>query len=405
MNNNPNHWLELLSKVKPWKDGIVLTEHSLNEHEAQLVILARLYGAVRWGADCFGLHPAGKLKLTSQLIDNQTWDCQLSEVIAITATGQILIGGACQQTLSSTDGGGLLVAVPIEQPSLPAPLCYQAAIKLYPEPEALALTSKGQAVPIARWLGGAGLDENYIPPTMSLGAHPYLWQQVQAITEGIERILAQSTSPNAWLFTVWVPCGDEKRLMTMPPIEWLSLHLRSLWGLASQEKLRPLIEHLESRRQKELSLFTLTDNVNDIKTAWEIVETRLHEVLTLKIDDKLFKQVQLSIEKTLCNDKSPGLVITIPQALLDTPLLLAIPTQRYQEAPTNLAINLKGPSGSGYNYKSNQKLQFSQQTAVYKQATYWVCKLPRPTTKINDCGILTLVADLPDINQLYFLSM
>jgi|GEM_PF-5088442 hypothetical protein len=41
MKNNPNHWLELLFKLKSWKDGMALTEQALNEHEAQQVILAR----------------------------------------------------------------------------------------------------------------------------------------------------------------------------------------------------------------------------------------------------------------------------------------------------------------------------------------------------------------------------
>jgi hypothetical protein len=331
----------------------------------------------------------------------------VTEVIAMTATGQILICGACQKTLSSAESG-LLVAVPIEQTSLSAPLCYQAEIKHYSETEAHALTLNGQGVPIARWLGTSGLDENYIPPAMSLGSHPYLWQEVKAISDGLDRILAQSTAPNPWLFTVWVPRGDEKRLMAMPPMEWLSLHLRCLRGLASQEKLRPLIEHLEPLQKKELSILNISESVNDIKTAWEIVETRLHNVLTIKIDPLLYKLVKLPIERKACLDKSQCIAITIPQELINTPLLLAIPTHLYTGEELNdrkkWAINLKKPTESGRGYRSNRGLQFVQKTAVDKEESYWISELPRPTTIVNQCGILTLLADVADINKLYVLS-
>jgi len=367
MKNNPNNWFELLFEVKPWQDGMALSDRSLHEHEAQQVILARLYGAVRWGKDCFGLHPAGKLISTCQQVDDQTWEYQLTEAIAITITGQILVCGPCQQTLSLADRG-LLVAVPIEQESLPAALWYRAEIKFYPEDEANALR---QGVPIARWLGEEGLDENYLPPAMSLGAHPHLWQQATAIAECIERILEQVTVPNPWLLNVWVPSGDEERLMAMPPMEWLCLHLRSLRGLASQDKLRPLIKHLEHVQKKPLSLLNLTEGVKDIKTAWEIVEARLPEGITIKTDKGLFKSVKLPIERERCLDKSQCIVITIPPELNNTPLLLAVPTTLYKSEelndPKKWAINLNKPSESGRGYHNNRRLNFFQKTAVNKE--------------------------------------
>ncbi|OQY51208.1 MAG: hypothetical protein DRR08_03165 [Candidatus Parabeggiatoa sp. nov. 2] len=400
MKNNPNNWFELLFEVKPWQDGMALSDRSLHEHEAQQVILARLYGAVRWGKDCFGLHPAGKLISTCQQVDDQTWEYQLTEAIAITITGQILVCGPCQQTLSLADRG-LLVAVPIEQESLPAALWYRAEIKFYPEDEANALR---QGVPIARWLGEEGLDENYLPPAMSLGAHPHLWQQATAIAECIERILEQVTVPNPWLLNVWVPSGDEERLMAMPPMEWLCLHLRSLRGLASQDKLRPLIKHLEHVQKKPLSLLNLTEGVKDIKTAWEIVEARLPEGITIKTDKGLFKSVKLPIERERCLDKSQCIVITIPPELNNTPLLLAVPTTLYKSEelndPKKWAINLNKPSESGRGYHNNRRLNFFQKTAVNKEEAYWVCELPRPLTIVNHYGILTLLANVDDLNEL-----
>jgi len=410
MNNHLKNGFELLFELEPWEDQkTVLTAQTLYEHQAQQLILARLYGAVRWGKDCFGLHPEGKLSSTCKQLDSQTWEYQLTETIAITTTGQILTCWACQQRLSNTDSG-LLVAVPIEQKSQPAPLWYKAEIKCYQENEANALTQKGQGVPIARWLGRE-MDKNYIPPAMTLGAHPQLRQQTQAIAESVERILEHDTAPNHWLLNAWISPAEEQRFMTMPPMEWLSLHLRCLKGLASQNALGDILtEPVKALQKNAFSLLNLTELVNDIKTCWETVEERLtspyRHVLTLKTGEGLFQSVALQIEKKPCLDRSQCIVITIPAELLNRPLLLAVPVSQFphmQTLPKNQTWQLsqKGTSHTGRNYIGNKTLKFSEQTALDRAEKYWVCELLRAGEKPSQT--LTLIAEVDDPKVLHFL--
>ncbi|OAD22501.1 hypothetical protein THIOM_001695 [Candidatus Thiomargarita nelsonii] len=47
MSNNHNNCFKLLFELEPWEDQkTVLTAQTLYEHQAQQLILARLYGAI-----------------------------------------------------------------------------------------------------------------------------------------------------------------------------------------------------------------------------------------------------------------------------------------------------------------------------------------------------------------------
>jgi len=226
-------FFQLLTDFKTWKDGEVLDERRMMQHELVLAHLARLYGSINWNTQVFGLCPPYKFCLD---IQGNT----LSKLVAVTVTGKLMV---CRETKipkcdNYFDNNGLFV---IAQPyPLPEPLwetqlhfpLYQLELEWRKWQQGIEeIVKAGDGIPLGRYLKGQW-DKYYIPPVQRVAASDDLQNRIEKLMKNV----ADFANDNIPIQTLVLELSN-RDWANLTPLAFWEAHCRCLVALLANPKI------------------------------------------------------------------------------------------------------------------------------------------------------------------------
>jgi len=287
------HLFKLLSEFENWQNRHALNEYRLVQHDLVLAHLARLYGGIQWNQQVFGL-------ISSPTIDIQEHQpTTLSELLAVTATGQLLV---CDQAdipecQNPTENNGLFaIAKPIPMssnlseiwPEFPLSQvrlewrAWQAGLD--------ELANSGDGLPLGRFNNGQW-DTNYIPPLMNVAADERLSQSATQLLTQVKQVANRDSRVAELVFAL-----QPTDLANITPADFWQAHYRCLVALKTHPKLADDSDYharLSELASSEGSDYWDGENrLVPLCSIWEVVEKRLlKESERQKGMDQLMKRV------------------------------------------------------------------------------------------------------------------
>jgi hypothetical protein len=265
---------KLFTDFETWQNGHPLNERRLAQHDLVLAHLARLYGSLSFHAQNFGLVPSYPLILDIQ----EEGPVALSELLAVTATGKLLV---CAQTkidlcYNPNENNGLFaIAQPILvskalRETLPDFPLYTVQLEWRAWQAGIdELVKTGDGLPLGRLKEGQW-DADYIPPVMSLATHQILWQQASEVMNQVSR-LANRDSRVAELSLAL----RQTDLAIITPLAFWQSHCQCLVALKVHPKLANDLDYKDSVSTLLSATFSLSmigEGLEPLSFAWKRVE-------------------------------------------------------------------------------------------------------------------------------------
>jgi formylglycine-generating enzyme required for sulfatase activity len=265
---------KLLTDFEAWQNGQALSEVRLVQHELVLAHLARLYGGLAWNAQHFGLCPSYPLVVEIQ----QDRPVALSELLAVTATGKLLVCAEAEipESENPIENNGLFaIARPLplpetQQETLPDFPFYQVQLEWRAWQAGIdELVKPGEGLPLGRFRNGQW-DTDYSPPVMSLATDQRLSQQATELMSRVDQLASRESQ----LADLVVPLRQTDWTVETPWAFWQA-HYRCLMALKDHPKLAE--DSAFHAKVSELVLFECSEMAASLVllgSIWETIEQR-----------------------------------------------------------------------------------------------------------------------------------